>query len=101
MPQRETCRIVVTGIGLCTPFGADRESSWRGMLSGVSATRWLETPHWTGGDQMAGASVLLPSHRPFRHSEPLIELALTTATEAFTDAGLDRHDARAQAAGIV
>lgn len=39
VPEAE--RVVVTGIGLVTPLGADRESSWRAIRAGQSATRWL------------------------------------------------------------
>ncbi|MEI8018147.1 MAG: beta-ketoacyl-[acyl-carrier-protein] synthase family protein [Schlesneria sp.] len=88
---RKSCRIVVTGIGLCTPLGPDRETSWPGLLSGRSATRWLDAPQWTESSQMAGAPTCLPKDRPFRHREPIIELALTTANESLFDAGLDRQ----------
>ena len=98
---RKPCRIVVTGIGLCTPLGPDRESSWQGLLSGRSATRWLAAPLWTERSQMAGAPVCLPKDRPFRHREPIIELALTTANESLLDAGLDRQLLEQQCAGIV
>lgn len=40
-------RIVVTGIGLWTPLGSDRESSWKGLIEGHHATRQLESPYWT------------------------------------------------------
>lgn len=98
---RDNCRIVITGIGLCTPLGPDRESSWRQLLKGVSAVRWLGAPHWIGDTVVAGAPVHLPTNRPFRHSEPLIELALTTASEAVADAGLTVGSLRVQSAGVV
>ncbi len=98
---RKSCRIVVTGIGLCTPLGPDRESSWQGLLSGRSATRWLAAPHWTESSRIAGAPVCLPNDRPFRHREPIIELALTTAKESLLDAGLDRQLLAQQCTGVV
>ena len=98
---RESCRIVVTGIGLCTPLGTDRESTWQGVLSGQSATRWLSPPQWTDSSRMAGAPVRLPQARPFRHREPIIELALTTAKESLLDAGLDDETLKQQCVGVV
>jgi len=101
MHTREPCRIVVTGIGLCTPLGPDRESSWRQMVAGHSSARWLAAPHWSDDVPLAGAPVCYPENRPFRHSEPLVELALTTAAEALSHAGLDRRVLDRQVVGVV
>lgn len=129
MHARDYRRIVVTGIGLCTPFGPDRESSWQQITAGRSAVRWLNSPHWTddvradpsshaciparresSGERVrvrgsltrvAGAPVIFPSKRPFLHSEPLIELALTTASEAVADAGFVPEDLAERSAGVV
>ena len=98
---RKSCRIVVTGIGLCTPLGHDRESTWQGLLSGRSATRWLSAPHWTDNSRMAGAPVCFPKDRPFRHTEPIVELALTTANESLVDSGLDRQRLEQKCVGVV
>jgi 3-oxoacyl-[acyl-carrier-protein] synthase II len=35
-------RVVVTGLGLVTPFGRNRDDSWQGLLSGQSAIGWLD-----------------------------------------------------------
>jgi len=98
---QKSCRIVVTGIGLCTPLGPDRESSWQGIVAGRSVSRWLTPPAWTGPDQIAGAPLQLPTDRPFRHAEPLIELAQTTAHEALTDAGLYPSSLTDRIVGVV
>lgn len=89
MSTPEPCRIVVTGIGLCTPFGPDRESSWREIVAGQSRTRWLTAPHWPDDSWMAGAPFRQLDHRPYRHREPLVELALSTAAEALEHSRLD------------
>ena len=101
MHENEACRIVVTGVGLCTPLGPDRESSWREMLEGRSVVRWLTAPHWTEPTNIAGAAVCFPEQRPFYHPEPLIELAQTTATEALSDSRLDAAELKKRSVGIV
>lgn len=95
------CRIVITGIGLCTPLGATRESTWQGLLAGRSATRWLSSDYWPDDSRMPGAAVCFPKNRSFQHPEPLVELARLTADEALTDAGLSADFLREANAGVV
>lgn len=101
MPHNEPCRIVVTGIGLCTPLGADRESTWNGLIAGRSASRWLWPDFWNDGSKMAGAAVCLPKDRSFQQSEPLVELALATATESLADARMNSTLLRSKRLGVV
>ena len=101
MSTRQPCRIVVTGIGLCTPFGSDRETSWREMLAGRSRTRWLRSPYWTEDSRMAGAPVQQDEHPHGRHREPLVDLAITTAAESLAHAGLDSVSLADKTVGVV
>ena len=101
MHESFSSSIVITGIGLCTPFGPDRETSWRGLISGESAVRWLSPPQWSEPGLVAGAPVRFPEHRPHRHTEPLVELALTTASESLADARLTRGDLENKNFGVV
>ncbi|MBI4396008.1 MAG: beta-ketoacyl-[acyl-carrier-protein] synthase family protein [Elusimicrobia bacterium] len=62
-------RVVVTGIGLVTPLGADRETTWRNVLSGASGVK----------EGRASAPVNeTSSHRA-------IHFALVAAREALTE----------------
>jgi 3-oxoacyl-[acyl-carrier-protein] synthase II len=63
-------RAVVTGIGLATPLGRDRESSWNALLAGESGVR-----------EGRGECPLSPSSAP-----RAVQLALAAAREATADA---------------
>lgn len=39
--DKRSARIVVTGVGMVTPLGPDRETSWRGLVDGRRAVRRL------------------------------------------------------------
>jgi 3-oxoacyl-[acyl-carrier-protein] synthase II len=93
-------RVAITGIGLVTPLGLDRETSWRGLRDGNSATRWLVGPSRgtggasvmpTGQGTLAGAPspLYVTGDRPDDGFEPVVDLALRAAEEAVADARLD------------
>lgn len=73
-PEDESSRVVVSGIGMVTPFGVGRETSWRGLLSGESAVRIV--------DGMIGAPA------PLTSAEQVIGLALRAAEEAVSQSEL-------------
>lgn len=81
--------VVVTGIGLVTPFSSGREASWFAVRSGHSAVDWFESSEFRDppahGSRWVGAAT--PS--PFRETdEPVVAMALAAAQEAVTHAGL-------------
>ncbi|MBI1313549.1 beta-ketoacyl-[acyl-carrier-protein] synthase family protein [bacterium] len=105
-----TPRVVITGIGLITPLGSDRETSWVRYCAGDSGLRWLPVDASAPGallwpEGSAGGPVPLDDTLPEKLAargrsdlapliaEPVISLALSAALEAAADAGLD--DARA------
>lgn len=80
--------VVVTGVGLVTPFGAGRELSWSAICQGQSSVRWLVADDLGGalprGMRWAGA--IAPSDSHSTSSEPVVSLALTAAREAMSHA---------------
>lgn len=52
--------IAITGLGLVTPAGPDREATWQGLLAGRSFTRLLSTPQFA--TTAIGAPAALPAN---------------------------------------
>lgn len=83
--------VVVTGIGLITPFGTGRELTWSAIRDGRSAVRWLDAKHLGDatprGMRWAGASA--PAEW-LSSPEPVVAMAQAAAREALAHAGLSR-----------
>ncbi len=94
-------RVVITGIGLWTPLGSDRESTWQALVAGRSASRWLTSPQWTGTARMAGAPCELPRESVEHGIDPVIALARRVSAEAVQDAGLDARLLSNETTGVV
>src|ERR687894_926709 len=97
-------RVVVTGLGLVTPLGADVETTWRNILAGKSGagpiTRFDATDykcriacevkpadHENGFDP--GTRV---DHKVQRQVDPFIVYGIDAAGQALEDAGLTAMD---------
>ncbi len=94
-------RVVITGIGMVTGLGPDRETTWQSLSEGAGAVRWLDTrdlmqrigskavpkelPRIAGAPAAFEAPV---SDDPYL-GEPNIHLAVTAAKEAVADAQVD------------
>lgn len=100
----ESPRVMITGIGLVTPLGTDRETSWQGLLSGERAVSALpsDEPFWPaatfGARRLDSARAVedgisrdedLRQELEFLLQEPNIRMACSAALEAVEHAGLD------------
>ena len=94
-------RVVVTGLGLWTSLGSDRESTWRSLLEGRSASRWLTGPQWTGTEALAGAPCATPPSEAGTARDPVVALALCVAEEAARDAALGANRLANERTGVV
>lgn len=108
-------RVVVTGLGMVTPFASDREASWQAIRSGKRATRHVELRYpladreaaaagaaefRAGRFQCLGAPAMLPESFDggFITEEPTLRIARAAAKDAWAQAwrdgqpsSLDRH----------
>lgn len=95
-------QVVVTGIGLVTPFGAGRETSWSAIRHGQSAVRWLESDDLNGLlPRVPCVGAMAPRECVSASSEPVVTLALTAAREAMAHARLSATSVAAERVGCV
>ncbi len=91
-------RVVVTGIGMCTPLGYGAEFGWKNLINSKSGIRKLEgfeiddLSSQVGGQiPREGNSELFPENviepKEKKKIEPFIEYALIAAKEAIKDSG--------------
>ena len=80
-------QVVVTGIGLVTPFGAGREISWSAIRAGRSAVRWFEPEDFSGLRALRWVGASAPAEL-LTSAEPVVAMALAAAREALIHAGL-------------
>jgi 3-oxoacyl-[acyl-carrier-protein] synthase II len=91
-----------------TPFASGREASWRQICDGQRAARRVELPLPATRPDVSASAALhcfgapAPlSREASRSGEPIIDLALTAAAEAYSDAGLPGHSPNPNRLGCV
>ena len=99
-------RVVVTGIGLFTPVGKNKDENWENLRNGRSGigkiTRFDASRH---ASQIAGEIKNYDAHQYFdrkdlRKFDPFIQFALIASEEAVKDSGLDMNVIDKARAGI-
>jgi 3-oxoacyl-(acyl-carrier-protein) synthase len=83
-------RVVITGIGMVTAVGLDRESTWRAVKAGHSGVRKLCGMPALPDGLLLGATIdgIRPDHRGDRN----FPMSLAAAQEALLDSDLDLDD---------
>ena len=92
-------RVAVTGIGMVTPLGATRETTWQALRRGESGLRRLPADLFQGADAFAGG--LPPQDSRAEGPERSIGYALRAAREAASDSGVLRHVAADRVACVI
>lgn len=100
-------RVVITGIGLVTPLGLDRESSWRNLVEGKSGIRRFESFDASRlrtqfGGEVRGFDVSKYLSKPEeRRTDRYSQLAIAAADEAMADSGFTVPEALANQVGVL
>ncbi len=91
--QNSADRVVVTGIGIITSVGSDRESVWRAVRRGQSGVRWIRGVPGVPDGMVPAAMVAWEDSTPGRLKN--VPLSLLAAKEALRDSEVDfRHTDR-------
>lgn len=100
-------RIAVTGIGIVSPIGLGKESTWRNLLagrSGVAAIQHFDAsafPTTIAAEVKPYVSNLPEKGKFLRYTTPFTQFALDAAFEAFDDAGIRPLSSTAERWGVV
>jgi 3-oxoacyl-[acyl-carrier-protein] synthase II len=100
-------RVVITGIGLVTPLGLDRASSWRGLLEGKSAIKPFaafdaKNLRTRFGGEVRGFDPSKYLSKPEeRRTDRYAQLAIAASDEAMADAGFQVPEALANEVGVL
>lgn len=86
-PSPSAAKVVVTGIGLWTGLGVDRESTWSALRAGRSAACLLADALSGEGRRDVGCPLLVDDRTIRAHGRTL-SIVEETASEALNDAGL-------------
>jgi 3-oxoacyl-[acyl-carrier-protein] synthase II len=90
-----TDRVVVTGIGLVTPVGSDRKTTWDSLLEGKSGIDYISLFDAEGFESRIAAEVNdfdaapILGRKDARRLDRFAQFACIAALEALEDAGMD------------
>jgi 3-oxoacyl-[acyl-carrier-protein] synthase II len=101
-----TRKIVVTGVGMVTPLGHDRESTWNALLAGESGIRKIT--EFSTEKLRSDVAAMVQGYDPKRHLSAkeseifgrVVPFALGAAVEAIAEAGFDKPKPEDEVAAI-
>jgi 3-oxoacyl-[acyl-carrier-protein] synthase II len=102
-----TRRIVVTGLGVVSPIGNDKDAVWDGLTAGRSGigeiTRFDTTPyeHKAGGEVKGFDVTQYWNFKDARRSETTVHFAVASAKMAVADSGLEITDENRYDVGVI
>lgn len=102
-----TRRVVVTGLGVVSPVGNDRDTAWSNLVNGVSGlgeiTKFDTTPyaHRWGGEVRDFEPTRWMDAKAVRRGEAAIWFGVSAAKQAIADAGFEITDANREDVGVV
>ncbi len=100
-------RVAITGIGIISPLGNNREDTWKNLMqqcSGIAPIRQFDASHFPTQIAAEVKNFSLSSSlktRQNRYLGPFTSFALQAAAEAFDDAGILPLNTEAERWGIV
>jgi 3-oxoacyl-[acyl-carrier-protein] synthase II len=102
-----TRRVVVTGLGVISPVGNDRETAWSNLLNGVSGIREITKFDASGYEQRAAGEVRdfvatdWMDAKAVRRSEASMHYGVAAAKQAVADSGFEITDENRTEVGVV
>ncbi len=102
-----TRRVVVTGLGVISPVGNDKDSAWSNLTNGVSGIREITKFDVSGYDQKAAGEVVgfeateWMDPKAARRSEASLHYGVAAAKQALVDSGFEISDENRTEVGVV
>jgi 3-oxoacyl-[acyl-carrier-protein] synthase II len=100
-------RVVVTGLGVVSPVGNDKDTAWRNLVEGRSGlgeiTRFDSSPydhHWDGEVRDFDPTAWMEA-KAVRRSEREMHYGVSAAKQAVADSGFEITDANRTEVGVV
>jgi 3-oxoacyl-[acyl-carrier-protein] synthase II len=100
-------RVVITGVGVVSPVGNDRDTVWRNLLEGVSGlaeiTRFDPSPyeHRIGGEVRDFDPGRWMNPKAARRTDRVVQFGVAVAKQALEDSGFEITDENACDVGVV
>jgi 3-oxoacyl-[acyl-carrier-protein] synthase II len=106
-PPDPARRVGITGLGVVSPVGNDKETVWRNLLEGVSGiaeiSRFDASPyeHRAAGEVRGFDPSVWMNPKAARRTDRLVQFAVAVAKQALLDAGLEITEENACDVGVM